>query len=345
MNGIYNLKKNELLPFSDVYRFFAKLPVEFDPYADCPAIKKFFKDIVESEKDYIVMQELFGYILLRRHPIEKAFMFLGGGRNGKSKCLEVMKNFVGQHNCANVPLQTIEKDQYAVSNLWTKMANLSADLSKEALKNTGMFKSITGNDLISANRKFKSNIDFVNYSKQIFCCNTLPMTDDITHAFFDRWVIIDFPFTFSSQEEIDDMDPADVDKYIKIRDTEIIDKIVTIPEISGLFNWAILGLERIKKEGRFSCSTSTEKTRQKWLKKADSLQSFIDDCCVVTIGVEMLKSDFKIEYETYCVKNKLQSFKGGHIKSKMEELGIYEERKSLGRFWDGIELMGKKLFA
>ncbi len=104
-NGIVNIDTLELEEFSSGLRFFNKLPVVFDPKAICPAIQKFFKEVLKSKDDIKVLQELFGYLLYRDLKVEKAFMFTGSGRNGKGKTVELMKRFLGSDNCANITLQ------------------------------------------------------------------------------------------------------------------------------------------------------------------------------------------------------------------------------------------------
>ena len=108
-----------------------------------------------------------------------------------------------------------------------KLANLVGDISKDALKGTGNFKLITGKDQISARRKYLNRIKTTIYAKQIFSANELPVTYDLTSAFFDRWIIIDFPFKFISKEEYDQV----TDKSGRRRHP--VDRIVEKPR--GIF--------------------------------------------------------------------------------------------------------------
>ena len=142
------------------------------------------------------MQELFGYCLLKEYRIEKAVMFLGTGRNGKGKSIELMKRFLGAENCCAVPIQALEENRFMTAELFGKMANLAGDLSKSVLKNTGIFKNSTGRDLLTGDRKFLPPIYFINYGKHIFACNELPINLDNSDAFWNRWVLFDFPFKF-----------------------------------------------------------------------------------------------------------------------------------------------------
>ena len=348
-NGILNLITKELISFSPKYRFFNKLPSTYNPKQDCPMIKNFFKSILRGEEDFVVMQELFGYLLYRDYKIEKAFMMLGNGRNGKGKTIELMKRFIGNENCSNIPLQTIETVDFAMSELFNKMANLSADISKTALRETGKFKSLTGHDLISAPRKFLTNVDFVNYAKMIFCANELPMTYDTSDGFFDRWVIIDFIYKFLSQKEIDILNTQEKinPELIKQADTEMINKISTKDELDGLLNWSLEGLDRLLLNNDFSTSSSGIEVRNKWLRKSSSILAFLMDCVEIKDDSKVPKAQFRKEYSKYCRKYKLSPVTDKILRDALAvNLGVGEEKISFGmerlNCWIGIILKNEE---
>src|SRR3989344_9695056 len=85
-----------------------------------------------------------------------------------------------------------------------------------------MLKQLTGRDYISANRKFLPRILFVNYAKLIFAANERPSPKDDSQAFFARWVLLDFPYTFTSQEEIDKETNPEKKRLMKLRDENIL---------------------------------------------------------------------------------------------------------------------------
>jgi len=339
-NGILNIKTKKLFPFNPTYRFFNKLPMNYIPGKTCPHIIEFFKSTLKDKREIQVIQELFGFLLYREYFLEKAFMFLGEGRNGKGKTIDLMKRFLGMENCSEISLEDLEKDIYSIEELFKKMANLSGDLSRSALKHTGTFKKLTGRDLVSGARKFKTRVNFENYAKMIFACNELPLTYDITTAFFNRWIIIDFPYTFLTQREIDKRKNK---KNLKLQDPEIIEKIATPEEMEGLLNWALDGLERLFKNKSFSLSPSTEETKSHWLRKSDSFNGFIMDMIEEDFNSYIIKGDLRQEYQRYCNEFKLKSSSDKAIKHLLETtLGAFEERKTIGEqqksVWCGISL-------
>lgn len=328
-NGILNLNTLELKEFNPKYFFFNKLPIEYDVDKECPNIIAFFYDIVKSESDIEVLQELFGFLLYKDYKYEKAFMFTGNGRNGKGKTIELIKRFLGVENCSNISLQALEKDQYAMGELFNKMANLSADISSTALRYTGAFKSLTGHDLVSAPRKFLPMVNFVNYAKMIFCANELPETKDLTEAFFDRWIILDFPFKFLPEKEYNELGDSRP-MHIKKQDPNKIEKLCTDEELSGLLNWALIGWARLSQNKGFSYSFSTEETKKLWIRRSSSAIAFINEYLDESWGSCVLKRDFRKLYRMYCRENKLKAVSDKQIKATIEQhLGGTDAQKNL----------------
>jgi len=146
-NGILNISSLELSNFSPDKIFFNKIPIIYDKTKTCEHWIKHLKCVLKHEEDLPVIQELFGFCLCKEYKYEKAFMFVGGGRNGKGKTLEVLKRFVGAENCSNLQLTELEKDQFTISELFNKMVNIAADIDSTSLRYTAKFKSLTGRDL------------------------------------------------------------------------------------------------------------------------------------------------------------------------------------------------------
>ncbi len=299
-NCIYDLKTDVILEYTPRYYFFNKLPVKYDPKAECPNIKQHLGTVLQSQADIDVLQECFGWCLYRDYMPEKAFMFTGSGRNGKGKTIELLKQFLGIENCASINLKRLEGDtgqNFSISELFNKLANLGADISATKLEETNTFKSLTGHDMLNAPRKFLPDIKFTNYAKMIFSANELPKTADTTIAFFNRWILVDFPFTFYTEQEFEQL----TDKTnTKIRDPEIINKLTTESEISGLFNWAVQGLKRLIQKKEFSVSSTTQQVKTSWIRKSDPLKAFIMDRIADDYDSEIDKRHFKAELIAYC---------------------------------------------
>ncbi len=201
-----------------------------------------------------------------------------------STLINLIKTFLGFKNCTSIPLQRLDTDKFATSQMYGKLANLFADLPPRGLKETSIFKMLTGEDFIPAQRKFRDEFQFVNYAKQIFSANQVPKSMDDSDAFFRRWL----PITFGKQ-------------FLEGKaDVDMLKKITTPEELSGLLNWAIAGLKRLLKNKKFSSSKSIANVREEYIRMSDSVGAFIMDCVDASPDEYVIKKDLYVEYTAYC---------------------------------------------
>ena len=347
MNGLLDLKSRELRSFTPEIAYFSKIRAYYRPGADCPSIKHFLHEVTGSDEDFKALQELLGFILLRDYKYEKAFMLYGShGRNGKSKLLELITRFVGAKNVSGVTLQDIEKDDFAISSLHNKLVNIAGDISNEAIRNTGRFKSLTGRDTLSANRKFKNRIDFINYAKIIFATNELPPVFTLSDAFWLRWALIDFPYRFLPEREIAAL--SEEEKVMaRPQDQSIIDKISTQEELDGLLNFALDGLDRLERQKDFTSTLTAREVRKEWQRKSNSVAAFIEDEVAEAFDSYITKRDFLKSYKDYCEKHRVRIMSDKAIKETLKSMmGVSESMSTLEglrvRVWNGIRWRGEK---
>ena len=280
-NGILDLQEGTLSPHNPAHPSTIKLPVRYEPNADCPRIRQFFSEVLHPW-DQPVVEEFFGYCLEPSYFIHRAFLFIGDGANGKSTCIELLRTFLGKRNCATVSIQDFDSNRFSSSLLWGKLANLYADVPSTPIQNTGRFKMLTGGDTVGAEEKYRSGFAFYNMAKLLFSTNKPPAikTED-SFAFWRRWILINFPNTF---------DTARADK-------RLLDKLTTPEELSGLLNVALEGLRRLWAHSDFTYSPSAEAVSQQYHEAASPIISFISTCCVT--GSDMWVSKAEI-YNAYC---------------------------------------------
>lgn len=290
-NGVLDISKDpfELKPHSPDYMFFNKIPVKYDPEADCPAIKKFMREITNSEEDVIILEEVIGFCLYREYFIAKALMAVGDGSNGKSTFLNLVKAFLGQQNVSGRSLQDLELHRFAKADLYTKLANIYADLPDKALQSTGTFKMLTGRDLIAAEKKFSQPFHFANYAKLLFSANKVPEANDDSSAFFRRWIIIVFPKTFTG---------SNADPYI-------LEKLTTEKELSGVLNLALARLNNLLKTGQFSHSKTIEEMKEDYIRKSSPIAAFLMDCIETDCDAFIEKKALYAVFAEYCRRLKL----------------------------------------
>ncbi|MFB6208255.1 MAG: phage/plasmid primase, P4 family [Candidatus Nanohaloarchaea archaeon] len=344
-NGVYDLEEHELKDHSPEYTFFSKHPVKYDEEADCPKVKEFVREVVPTEEDYKAIQELFGYALYRDIPIDQAFMFEGEGSNGKSTLIDLLTKFVGEHNVSGVPLQKLGK-RFNKKEMFDKNLNVDADLGDGDINYTSAFKKLIAGDRVRGDVKYSDPIRFRPYAKHVYAANQVPETEDETRAFYRRWNIIEFPKTFTSA----DLNDGNPDK-----DPEILEKLTRNEELSGVFNWAIEGLERLLEQGKFSNSESVKATKERYRQTSDPVKAFIDSKVTQDSENVIPKSVVYERFKRYCEENdqpvKPQQNLTKKLKSMMhvgqerpnldeEEAGEYGLEPGRVRCYKGVDVQG-----
>ncbi len=259
-NGILNVETRDLIPFSYELFLVTQLPVTYDEKATSQKIQQFLQDVFTLDLMPLV-QETIGYLLYQAMAYHKATMLVGNGANGKSTFLNLVTAFLGKNNISTEPLQNLCNNRFASAELFGKLANISADLPPTKLINTGVFKMLTGNDTVQAERKFKQPFSFTNTSKLLFSANQMPETLDDTAAFFRRWNILPCNNVFTGEK----------------CNPKILEELTTPEELSGLLNWALDGLNRLLDTGRFSTSEDLDELRAQYIRKSNSAKAYIEE--------------------------------------------------------------------
>ncbi len=332
-NGILDVRNSELQLHTPELLSTVRIPVTYDPKADCPQIKQFLKEILQPA-DIPVIEEQFGYCLIPDYSIQKAFLFVGDGSNGKSTLLNLLKEFVGRNNCSNVPWHALELDKFAMATLEGKLINMFADIPSQSLNRTGSFKMLTGGDAIGADKKFKDRFSFENFARLIFSANKPPnISGEDSFAFWRRWVIINFPNEFLNSTD----------------DKGKLNKLVTPEELSGLLNLALKGLERLLKQGSYSYNKSVEDTTAFYLRASDPVYAFLEDICESAPDQCVAKEALHLTYEDYCRKNNLPIKKPNSFARALQNqtyIMVKSARPRIGgeltRVWQGIKYREKE---
>lgn len=340
-NGLFNIKTSRVEPFNPKIIFTTKVPVNYNPNATCPTIDQFLKDVLVEKETIELFFEIAGFSIYREYFIEKAFMFEGFGRNGKTKTQELLRNFIGIENTCSVPLSEIVEGSFSVSELFKKHLNVAGDISHGELKDTSTFRKTIGRDRINAKRKFMNDIKFTNHAKHIFSCNELPKTYDVTRGFWDKWILTSFNQTFVEQKEYDTFKTEEERKNKHPLNPNIIDSLITQDELDGMFLKALEGLKKILKKKEFSYTKNSEETKQAWIRKSDSFLTFaLENLDIANSDDMILKSRIRKHYFDYCKEHSLRGASDMVVKITLQEnFGVDEHRNHEQQtFWTGLKI-------
>lgn len=261
-NGLLDVFGRALSPHSPEFLSAIRIPVLYDPSATCPAVDKFVSEVLPPDAAALAW-ELVAWALSPDTSIHASALLLGEGANGKSTFLALLQAVLGRTNCTNIALQKLESDRFAPARLYGKLANLCPDLPTARLTGTSMFKSLTGGDSITGERKYEESFEFTPFAKLLFSANQPPPSDDSTHGYYRRWLIVRFDQVFDS------------DSGTALPRSELDKRLSQPAELSGLLNHALDSLPRLRQSG-FTQSASTLEAAAVFRHETDPLSIWLD---------------------------------------------------------------------
>lgn len=332
-NGIYEISTRKFIPWEDnKKRVFIKKHtlINYKWSRKCLAFARLLDQIM-LEEDIPVFQEMLGYLFYKRYIFQKVFIFTGIGSNGKSVLLNIISHLLGDGFVSHLSLTNIN-DSHLIGDLYMKLANINSELPEERLVDNNSFKALTGNDRVTANPKHRDPFPFVNYAKFIFACNDLPKVKD-AYSYFRRIVVFPFNNTFWEKQDYDKLkEQGDLKNTDFLQDPFVADKILkSKEEISGIFNWAMEGLDRLLRNGRFTYQKTVEETRDLYYRIHDGITLFTKTCLSLGEYDFISKDDMYVIYCKYCDKMRIPKESKEKVGRALKKLGVEEIRRRIGK--------------
>ncbi|GHV27019.1 hypothetical protein FACS18948_3700 [Clostridia bacterium] len=322
-NGLFNVLDDGFRDHTPDYITTVQLNGCYDSSAKCPQFLAFLDSMLPKDDIYII-QEIMGYLLIPLNKAQKSFVFVGAPNAGKSTLLSVIQEVVlGSANVSNVAWQNLS-DRFNKAELFGKLANIFADLPNKNLDDGGMFKALTGEDFISAERKGKDPFNFRPYARLLFSCNEIPRNyGDRSEGFYRRLLIL----RFNNAIPLDQRDP------------NLREKLAA--EQNGILLWALEGLKRlITQSFQFSETQTTQVELKRYRVECNSALSFVEDCCTIDAEAESPREDIFNAYREYSKKNGLMSMSqikfNRDIESAYPAIQRATDRLGKRRTWRGL---------
>lgn len=314
-NGIIDLN-NEFVFIEPSPKYFAVNPIPWNigKSKDTPNMDRIFSEWV-GEDNVKTLYEILAYCLLMDYPIHRIFCFIGGGLNGKSKFLDLLRMFIGQENCCSTELDTLITSRFEVTRLHKKLVCQMGETNFSELSKTSILKKLSGGDLIGFEYKNKTPFEEKNYGKIIISTNNLPATTDKTIGFYRRWMIIDFPNTFTEKKDI----------LLEIPDVEY--ENLALKSISILNE--LLNKREFHKEG------TIEERMQRYENKSNFLEKFMKEFTQDKYDGYITKADFYKKFTAWCKDNRHREMSETMVGLSLKKLGIAENRKHFDWLFDG----------
>lgn len=311
---LINLTTGERGKASPNYFLTNPIPWKIGRSEETPTIDKIFSQWV-GEEYVLTLKQILAYSMIPDMPLHRIFCFIGEGMNGKSKYLELLRKFIGKKNCCATELDTLLNSRFEVTRLHKKLVCQMGETNFNEMSKTSLLKKLSGGDLIGFEYKNKNPFEEKNYAKIIIATNNLPMTTDKTIGFYRRWLIIDFPNSFSEKKDI----------------------LSEIPDVEyeNLANQSIRLLMDLMRDREFHNEGTIEERMEKYESKSNFLKKFTELFTKEDLDGFITKADFARKFNDWCKENRHRQLSDRSISLFMRKEGIETGKKTLDFMREG----------
>lgn len=212
-------------------------------------------------------------VLIGKNSNQTFNIYIGSGRNGKSKFVELMSAVLGEYK-ATVPVSLITKQRNNIGSVSPEVANLVgiryAVMQESSVRdeiNEGPMKELTGGDMIQCRALYRAPISFIPQFKLVMPTNNLPGINGKDEGTWRRIRACEFKSEFKEN-------PDPTSKYQFRVDKNIDDKFESWKTV---FMSMLVARAFITKGNVIDCKMVLVNS-ERYRKDQDYLSSFTKDC-------------------------------------------------------------------
>lgn len=306
-NGTLDLRTGDLRPHRREDLITKLCPVEYDPNAKCPTWKLIIARIFavdpndpEHRGDAEVIQfvkRLFGYSLTGDVSEQVLPIFWGGGSNGKSTILNVIRELMGRGYAAKAPrglLMTRHNESHPteLTVMFGTRLVIATESKRGQRLSEELVKDLTGGEAITARYMKKDFFEFDPTHKLILCTNHKPRIPESDDGIWRRVVPVAFKTKFWNPSK-GELGPD----HLK-RDNSLGAKLRA--EYPGILAWLVRGC-REWMAGGLNAPKSVQEEAIAYRQEEDKTAQYLADRCEVSnaAGNTLLKTVYG-DYLKWC---------------------------------------------
>jgi putative DNA primase/helicase len=314
-NGLLDLATRKLVDHTPALFNFVSVP--FDYYPDAPPPRAWFEFLASvwpDDPDSIaLLQEYIGYALSGRTDMQKLLLLIGPTRSGKGTVARMLTQLIGRLHVAGPTLASLGTN-FGLSPLLGKPLAIISDArlgDTPAHSVVERLLSITGEDVLTVDRKFRDPWSGRLPTRLVILSNELPRFRDASAAIAHRMLILQMTNSFLGRE----------DRTLDARLGR---------ELPGILSWALQGLDRLNRNGRFTVPSSSEDAANLMMDLASPVSAFVRDRCIRDSRAIVTRDDLYGDWKAWCEDNGhragAKSTFGSNLRSVVPELKAFRPR-------------------
>lgn len=313
-NGIFDIRKRQLLPITPQLLVSMRANVAYIEGAKCPQWIKFLSKVQPDKAVQRLLQQLVGAFLTGDVGIQKLIIFYGLGANGKSTFIELLSWLLGDY-ALKIQVEMLMQHQKSPQGPSPDLVSLKGkrlafcnEVPESGRLDGARARDLSGGDTITGRAPYaKEAITFLPTHKLVMVGNHKPEISDTVEGMWRRVLLISFDVMIPVHE----------------RDPNLLNKLKG--EGSGILNWAIAGFHDLQRNGLLIpiCITAAVDA---YKDEEDLIGEWLTDHCDLSASNTQKISECYVAYKIWAQHRGNMPLAQGRLNKRLKSRGIQMDK-------------------
>ena len=299
-------------------RITRQAPVRYDPEAECPRFRAWVAEILPDPEVALFVQRWIGYCLTGDTGEQQAVLFYGGGANGKSTLINVLRGLLGEY-CGTLPVEALLEDERGKSGgqASPEMARLpavrlvfAAEPEKRRRLSTSALKAMTGGEPMLVRDNYRGFFELHPVFKIFLSFNARPVVPADDEGMWRRLLLVPFLVQIPKERRI----------------ARYEDRL--LEEAPGILNWALDGY-RMWRETGLAPPDAVKAATEDYRRDSDPIGEFLADATEAMPSGSVTAAKLYRAYQTWCERNAQDAWSGTRFGKALVERGLRRLKSSI----------------